>query len=132
MKSLRWLEIILLIVGLTILATYCIPSESILSVLRIMLGVIFAIFIPGNCLVNILFREKNKIDVIEKTVLSVAMSFGIVGITGLICGLTIGFKEYTPITVFIITLILAITAYILKSRDTKQQDDTITAAKAVN
>jgi uncharacterized membrane protein len=122
MKPLRWLEIILLITGLTILATCLIPSESILGYLRSALAIIFVCLIPGNCLVNILFRKRNKLDPIEEAVLSVALSFGITGITGLFLGLTPIGLNFTTITVSLnsITIILAITAFLLKNRDTKK------------
>jgi uncharacterized membrane protein len=84
----------------------------------------FLFVIPGNCLVNILFRKKNKIDLIEEAVLSVALSFGIVGITGLFLGLTPIGLNFISITTSLssITLILAITTFILKNKDTKYQE----------
>jgi uncharacterized membrane protein len=123
MKPLRWLEIIILITGLTILATCLIPPESMLGYLRSALVIIFVCLIPGNCLVNILFRNKDKIDLIEKVVLSVALSFGITGIIGLFLGLTPIGLNFTSITISLssITLILSITAFILKNKDIKQQ-----------
>ncbi|MDR2708064.1 MAG: DUF1616 domain-containing protein, partial [Nitrososphaerota archaeon] len=88
MKPLRWLEIIVIFTALTLLSVYLIPAESTLVFLRYTFSVIFLFIIPGNCLINILFRKKNKLDLIEETVLSVALSFGIAGITGLFLGLT--------------------------------------------
>ena len=123
MKPLRWLEIVLLITGLTAIAICIIPAESILSFLRSALVIIFVCCIPGNCLVNILFTKRNKLDHIEETVLSVALSFGIAGITGLFLGLTpIGLNFTTIATSLIsITIVLALTAFILKNKDTKKQ-----------
>jgi uncharacterized membrane protein len=124
MKPLRWLEIIIIFTVLTILSVYLIPAESMLVFLRYTLSVIFLFVIPGNCLINILFRKKNKLDLIEETVLSVALSFGIVGIVGLFLGLTPIGLNFTSITTTLssITLILAITAFILKNRDTKHPE----------
>ncbi|MCL2690648.1 MAG: DUF1616 domain-containing protein [Candidatus Bathyarchaeota archaeon] len=123
MKPLRWLEIILLITGLTTL-TMCIPSESILSYLRSALVIIFVCFIPGNCLVNILFRKRNKLDLIEEVVLSVALSFGITGITGLFLGLSPIKLDVISIAVSLIsiTIVLALTAFMLKNKDIKNQN----------
>jgi uncharacterized membrane protein len=69
-----------------------------------------------------LFRNKDKIDIIEKIVLSVALSFGIAGLIGLFLGLTPIGLNFISITASLscTTLILAITAYILKNKDTKQ------------
>ncbi|MDR0460103.1 MAG: DUF1616 domain-containing protein [Nitrososphaerota archaeon] len=122
MKPLRWLEIITLTTGLTILAVCLIPAESILGYIRSALVIVFMFFVPGNCLVNMLFRNKDKIDIIEKIVLSVALSFGIAGLIGLFLGLTPIGLNFISITASLscTTLILAITAYILKNKDTKQ------------
>ena len=52
-------------------------------------------FVPGYCLVNILFLGKNKIDFVEQLVLSVALSFGLIGLVGLFLGLSpIGINFY--------------------------------------
>jgi uncharacterized membrane protein len=124
MKPLRWLETIIIFTGLTLLFVYLIPAESILVFLRYTFGVTFLFVIPGNCLVNILFRKTNKLDLIEQAVLSIALSFSIVGITGLFLGLTPIGLNFISITASIssITLILAITVFILKNKDEKHPE----------
>jgi uncharacterized membrane protein len=119
MKPLRWLEIILLITGLTMACTYLIPADSIAAGLRYAFGIFFVFLIPGNCLVNILFRKRNKLDIIEEAVLSVALSFGITGLVGLFLGLSPIGINFTSITVSLsgITLALAVAAFVLKTRD---------------
>jgi uncharacterized membrane protein len=119
MNPLRWFEIILLITALTMACTYLIPADSIVAPIRYAFGVFFVFLVPGNCLVNILFRKRNKIDIIEEAVLSVALSFGITGIVGLFLGLSPIGINFTSITVSLsgITLALAASAYILKTRD---------------
>jgi uncharacterized membrane protein len=125
MKPLRWLEIIATFTVLTLLSVYLIPTESIFVFFRYAVSIIFLFVIPGNCLVNILFRKKNKLDLIEEAVLSVALSFGIAGITGLFLGLTPIGLNFISITISLssITLILAITAFILKNKDTNTQSN---------
>jgi uncharacterized membrane protein len=128
MKPLRWLETIIILTALTLLSAYLIPAESKLVIIRYAFSVIFLFTIPGNCLINILFRKQNKLEIIEEAVLSVALSFGIAGITGLFLGLSpigLNFISVTT-TLSSITLILAITAFILKNKDqkhTKQQNN---------
>ncbi len=119
MKPIRWFEIILLITALTMACTYLIPAESIAAPIRYAFGIFFVFLIPGNSLVNILFRKRNKLDIIEEAVLSVALSFGIVGLVGLFLGLSPVGINFTSITVSLggITIALAVTAYILKTRD---------------
>jgi len=134
MKPLRWLEIIVIFTVLTLLFVYLIPAGSILVFLRYAFSVIFLFVIPGNCLVNILFRKKDKLDLIEGTVLSVALSFGIAGITGLFLGLTHIGLNFMSITTSLstITLSLAITAFILKNRDEKQKNKQQIVTKTIN
>ena len=132
MKPLRWLEIILLITGLTTL-TMCIPAESIFSNIRSALVIIFVCFIPGNCLVNILFRKKNKLDLIEEVVLSVALSFGITGIIGLFLGLSPIKLDVISIATSLMgtTIVLALTAFRLKNKDVKNQNSNHSSATKV-
>ena len=92
MKPLRWLEIVVVFTVLTLLATYLIPSGSLtdspLVVLRYVFSFVFIVFLPGYCLVDILFLGKNRLDLVEKLVLSVALSFGLTGLIGLFLGLS--------------------------------------------
>lgn len=135
MKPLRWLEIVLLITVFTMLFTYLIPAESPLIFLRYAFGIFFVFLIPGNCLVNILFRNRNKLDFVEEAVLSVALSFGITGIAGLFLGLSPIGINFTSITVSLsgITLVLAASAYILKTKDAGNQiQQESTFAKTAN
>ncbi len=78
--------------------------------MRYALGTVFIAFLPGYCLVNILFLGKNRIDIIEELVLSVALSFGLTGLLGLFLGLSpIGIYSAT-ITVSLGTLVLVLAA----------------------
>jgi len=120
LKPLRWLEIVVGFTVLTLLATYLIPSESPLVAIRFVLGFVFIVFLPGYCLVNILFAGKNKIDFVENLVLSVALSFGLTGLIGLFLGLSpigINFLSIT-ISLGVLVLVLAAIVYALKNRET--------------
>jgi len=77
------------------------------------------VFLPGYCLVNILFLAKNKIDLIEKLVLSVALSFGLTGIVGLFLGLSPIGMNFLSITISmsILVLVLAMIAFVSKNRE---------------
>ena len=59
-----------------------------LFAVRYVLGFVFVAFLPGYCLVNILFVKGDRLDLIEELVLSVALSFGLAGISGLFLGLS--------------------------------------------
>ncbi len=123
MQSTRWFGIILAFTALTMLCTYVIPADSPLVYLRYVVSIAFVFLVPGYCLVNILFRRKNKLDIIEKAVLSVALSFGIAGLAGLFLGLSpigIGFTSIT-VSLSIIVLALATVAFLLKRRDEEHE-----------
>jgi uncharacterized membrane protein len=114
----RWFEIILLFTLLTIAVVYIVPGDSALFPLRYLLGFTFVVFLPGYCLVNILFIGSNRIDPVETAVLSVALSFGIAGLVGLLLGLSpIGIR-FTPSVLSLtgIALVLAVIAFVRKRR----------------
>ena len=116
MKPNLRLEIIVLFTVLTMAIVYVVPGDSPFFILRYVLGFLFVAFLPGYCLVSILFAGGNKRDLIEELVLSVALSFGIVGIIGLFLGLSPIGINFTSITVSlsVIVLILAVVAFIRK------------------
>ena len=87
MNPFKWFGIILAYTAVTLLCVYFIPSGSISSGLTIFFGFTFVAFVPGYCLVSLLFQE-GKLDVVEKAVLSVALSFSLAGISGLYLGLS--------------------------------------------
>ena len=113
----RWLGIIVLFAVLTLLFVYLIPADSPLSILNYAFGFAFVAFLPGYCLVNLLFPSKEKkIDMIEEIVLSVALSFGIVGLLGLFLGLSPIGINLTSIRFSLAptVLVLALVAFIRK------------------
>lgn len=118
MKSQQWFGIIVLFTVLTMLFVYFVPVDSPVAVFRYVFSFIFVVFLPGYCLVSVLFLKGNKLDLIEETVLSVAMSFGLAGLSGLFLGLSpigIGFTSIT-VSLSAITLVLAALAFIRKLR----------------
>ena len=98
------------------LIIYAVPSDSPFSVLSYVFGFIFVSIVPGYCLVTLLFPAENKFDSVEKTVLSVALSFSIVGLSGLFLGLSPIGMNFTPIriSVSIMVLVLAAVAFLRK------------------
>jgi uncharacterized membrane protein len=119
LKPLRWFEIIVAFTVLTLLVTYLIPSDSLLVVLRYVFGFVFVAFLPGYCLVNILFMNRNKLDFVEEIVLSVALSFGLDGFVGLFLGLSPIGMNFTSITISLsaVVLVFAAVAFIRKLRE---------------
>ena len=119
MKPHYWFGIILLFTALTLLFVYVIPSDSPLSVINYVFGFTFVAVVPGYCLVNVLFATKeNKLDLVEETVLSVALSFGIAGLSGLFLGLSPIGINFTSVRLSLsgVVLVLALLAFIRKLR----------------
>ena len=123
LKPLRWYEIIVAFTVLTLAVTYLIPGNSPFAFLRYAFGFVFVVFLPGYCLVNILFLGKNKIDPIEQAVLSVALSFGLVGLAGLFLGLSPVGINFTSITFLLsaIVLVFGAVALVRKLREPNVQ-----------
>lgn len=117
MKPPNWFGTIVLYTVLTILFAYFIPNDSPFSVFSYVFGFIFVSIVPGYCLVSFLFRE-GKLDLVEKAVLSVALSFSIVGVAGLFLGLSpIGMTTASlTVSLSIIVVVLAFLAFIRKRK----------------
>jgi uncharacterized membrane protein len=120
--------VVLAFTGLTLLVTYLlpVPSGSELSVNlipRYLFNLVFITFLPGYCLVNILFLGKNRLDLVEELVLSVALSFGLDGLLGLFLGLSPIGINLTSITVSlaVLVLVLAAIAFVRKLREPNMQ-----------
>ncbi len=116
-KPTSWFGIIVLYTFLTVLFVYFIPSGSLFSVFTGVFGFIFVAVVPGYCLVSLLFQE-GKLDVVEKAVLSVALSFSIAGVSGLFLGLSpIGITTSSiVISLSSIVVVLAFLAFIRKRK----------------
>lgn len=117
MKHTSWFGIIALYTVVTLLFVYFIPSDSPFSVLTSIFGFVFVAVAPGYCLVNLLFKD-GKLDIIEKAVLSVALSFSIAGMSGLFLGLSpIGMTTASlTISLSAIVMVIAFLALIRKRK----------------
>ena len=119
LNPLRWFEIIVGFTVLTLLVTYLIPSDSLLVGVRYVFSFIFIAFLPGYCLVSLLFLGKNRLDVVETLVLSVALSFGLAGLIGLFLGLSPIGIDFVPITVSlsVSVFVLSALAFVQKRKE---------------
>ena len=117
MKHANWFGIIVLYTVVTLLFVYFVPNDSPFSVFTSIFGFVFVAVLPGYCLVNMLFKE-GKLDLVEKAVLSVALSFSIAGMSGLFLGLSpIGMTTASlTISLSIIVIVLAFLALIRKTK----------------
>ena len=115
MKPLTWFGVIVLFTVLTLLCVYFIPNSPPFNVFTYFFGFTFVAVVPGYCLINLLFQE-GKLDLAEKVVLSVALSFSIAGISGLFLGLSPIGITVNSITYSLsgIVLVLALLAFLRK------------------
>jgi uncharacterized membrane protein len=127
-KPASWFGIIVLYTLLTILFAYFIPDDSPFSVFSYVFGFVFVSVVPGYCLVSLLFRE-GKLDLIEKAVLSVALSFSLVGVAGLFLGLSPIRMTTASITISLssIVVVLAFLAFLRKRKVQTQSTEQETA-----
>jgi uncharacterized membrane protein len=134
-KPIRWFGIVILYTVLTLLFVYFIPESSPFSVFRMVFGFIFIAVVPGYCLVSLLFQE-GKLDLVEKAVLSVALSFSVAGVSGLFLGLSPIGMTSTPLAVSLstITVVFASLAFLRKRKfhmQNAQQAAEVTIKKSV-
>lgn len=117
-KAQRWFGFVVLFTLLTMLIVYVVSVDSPVVIFRYVFGFVFVTVLPGYCLVNVLFLKGNKLDLIEETVLSVALSFGLAGLVGLFLGLSPIGINFASITFSLsgIVLVLAVVAFIRKRR----------------
>jgi len=111
----KWFGIIVIYTVITLLCVYLIPNNSTMSFLTYFFGFTFVAIIPGYCFVSLLFQE-GKLDLVEKTVLSVALSFSIAGISGLFIGMSPIGITVNSITISLsgIVVVLAFLAFLRK------------------
>jgi uncharacterized membrane protein len=121
-KPSYWFGIIVLYTALTIAFVYLIPSNSLFSFLTYVFGFVFVAVMPGYCLVSLLFKE-GKLDLAEKAVLSVALSFALVGVSGLFLGLSSIGMTASPIVISLgsTVVVLAFLAFIRRIRSPQHQ-----------
>jgi len=101
------------------LIVYFVPSDSLFFIVRYVFSFLFIAILPGYCLVTVLFSKKNKLELVEEVVLSVALSFGIAGLVGLILGLSPIGINFTSITISltVIVSVLSFVAFLMKNRE---------------
>ena len=119
MKPLLWFGVIILFTVLTMLIVYLVPSDSLFFIVRYVFSFLFIAILPGYCLVTVLFSKKNKLELVEEVVLSVALSFGIAGLVGLILGLSPIGINFTSVTISltVIVSVLSFVAFLMKNRE---------------
>ena len=110
-----WFWITLILTIITAIAVFTIPQNQYpLAYLRIGLGIIFMLFLPGFVIIKTIFPHANPIktnrpnlDIIERTGLSIAVSIALIPIIGIILNYTTWGITLTPMTLSL----LGVTAF---------------------
>lgn len=92
-----------IVVALVLLADlFALVPELASTPIRMILGLIMVLFLPGSALVAALFPAKDDLDGIERLALGLGLSFAIVPLIGLGAKLhTLGHKAHSNFTLFI-------------------------------
>lgn len=93
-----WLRIAATCFALTVI--FFLPNVEPWSYIRILIAVVFVLFLPGNALVQLLFAHRNM-EQTEQMVLSVGLSIAIVSIIGLVL-------KYTPLGLTVQSAVISI------------------------
>lgn len=106
-KGFAGMKDLLLIIGFVVVSTVIITVPPLSdSPLRVVVGFLLVLFIPGYLLVSALFPRKDEIDAVERIALSIGLSICIVVFVGLCL-------NYTPWGIRLGTILLALSAFIL-------------------
>lgn len=96
-----------ILIAIVIITLLLFPAVAFTSgALRIVLGLLFVLFLPGYTLLSALFPKRGKLDTIERTALSFGLSIAVVPSIGLIL-------NYTPWGISIYPILVSITLFIL-------------------
>jgi uncharacterized membrane protein len=124
LKPFRWFGIIIAFTLITLIFVYFIPVDSPLVWVRFFFGFVFVAFLPGYCLINLMFVKQNRLELVEELVLSVALSFGLAGVSGLFLGLSPVGINFTSIIISltVIVVVLASLAFFRKNKILRELD----------
>ena len=104
MSYTRDLQIAAIIIILTILFVLIPPLNN--SPIRIILGVVMVLFLPGYALIESLFPGKNDLDGIERLALSFGLNIAVVPLIGL--GL-----NFTPFGIRLVPILVSLSVFTL-------------------
>lgn len=95
-----------LLVALTIISVYTSHLHPALSAMRIILGTLFTLFMPGYSLIETLYPSETDLKPLERLALSIGLSLALVPLVGLVL-------NYTPWGIRLNPVIVALSALTL-------------------
>jgi len=121
-----WITVI--VTAVTILTIYVLPDAIPWSIVRIVVGGAFVLFIPGYALVQLLFPSR-EMDVIERVALSIGLSLAVVPLTGFLLNYSPWGIRLDPIVASMsaLSIILALAsvyrAYMMNVKTVRGEED---------
>ncbi len=117
-----------IVTAVTILTIYVLPDAIPWSIVRIVVGGAFVLFIPGYALVQLLFPSR-EMDVIERVALSIGLSLAVVPLTGFLLNYSPWGIRLDPIVASMsaLSIILALAsvyrAYMMNVKTVRGEED---------
>ncbi len=117
-----------IVTAVTILTIYILPDTIPWSIVRIVVGGAFVLFIPGYTLVQLLFPSR-EMDIIERIALSIGLSLAVVPLTGFLLNYSPWGIMLDPIVISISILSIALATtgvyrmYVMNVKMVKGEDE---------
>ena len=107
-----WFWLVVDFVGFLIFSIYLMPQVYPLSILRVVAGAIFVLYVPGYALIEALYSRKNQLNRLERFGLSVGLSLALVTLVGLLLNYTPWGIRLDPalVALSLLTLVFAVVA----------------------
>jgi hypothetical protein len=103
----RWFWIVIGVSLLSFISILFIPeTDTPLSYIRYIFAFILVAFLPGYCLTETLFPQKDSLDIIERVTFSIGLSFAITALVGL-------FLSFTPLRLTLGTALPALGSVVI-------------------
>lgn len=106
MKPSTVLTLASLVVVITVIVLYLVPSHPPFVYLRWLLGAVFLLFLPGYAVTTVLIDDATRLDDVARGLISVGLSVSVVSFIGV-------FLNYTPWGVTLDTVVASVATFTL-------------------
>jgi hypothetical protein len=83
-----WFWLLLTGIGLTISSIYVLPQVRPFTWLRVLMGFLMALYLPGYSFIEALYPKKSELEELERFALSIGLSIALTPLTGLVLNYT--------------------------------------------
>jgi hypothetical protein len=103
-----WFWLVVGFVGIVLASIYVLPQVYPLVYIRIVVGAVFILFVPGYVLIEALYPKADELDRLERFALDVGLSLAVVPLVGLVLNYTPWGIRLDPIFASLIVLVLVL------------------------